>query len=458
MPTATFRSAAPVSAEALHDWHARTGAFERLVPPWQTVEVTERTGSTLGDLRVTLRLGRPPFRVGLVAQHRDWVPGGRFTDEQVQGPFARWTHTHRFLPAGGGTSVLEDELDWSLPGWASPASPLVRRVVERTFAFRHARTLSDLARHQGLRPLTLVVAGASGLVGTALLPFLTAGGHTVRRLVRGSAAPVPGVQDHHWDPAAGTLDGAALDGADAVIALSGASIAERWTPQSQALMVSSRLGTAGLLARALAARGASAPALVCASAVGFYGHRDEEVDEDSPPGTLWVSSTCRAWEDACQPARQAGVRVVNARIGTVLHPGGGALQRLLPVFRLGLGGPVGSGRQPFPWIGLDDLLGVLVTCAANPALEGPVNAVSPEPATSASFARALGRALGRPAVLPLPATVVRLAFGQMGQELLLQGARVVPRRLEQAGFTFHQPGLEGALRAVTGGVRWTAEA
>lgn len=299
--------------------------------------------------------------------------------------------------------------------------------------------------------MRIAVTGATGLIGRALVRALAAAGHRVDRVSR--RAPAPGSTDVQWDPERGRLDPQALAGIDAAVHLAGESIAAgRWTSTVRARIRESRVGGTRLLAATLARLDPPPRVLVSASAVGYYGDRgDEPLDEASPPGSGFLADVAREWEAAAEPARAAGIRVVTPRIGLVLAREGGALGRMLLPFRLGLGGVVGSGRQYWSWITLPDLVRVLERALEDASLAGPVNAVAPGPVTNREFTRTLGRVLGRPAVLPLPAAAVRVLLGEMGEALLLGGARVLPRRLERAGFQFQHPGLEGALRAVLGG-------
>jgi len=295
--------------------------------------------------------------------------------------------------------------------------------------------------------LRIVVTGATGLVGGALVPALRAAGHRVDRVSR--RPPPPGTTDIQWDPARGRLDRRAIEGADAVVHLAGESIAAgRWTAAVKERIRRSRVDGTRLLAETLGRLARRPRVLIAASAVGYYGDRGEEpLTEDSRPGTGFLSEVCRAWEAAADPARAAGIRVVHLRLGVVLAGQGGALPRMLLPFRLGAGGVVGSGRQYWSWIELADLVRVVDLALAVESLAGPVNAVAPAPVTNREFTRTLGRVLGRPTLLPLPALAVRLLFGEMGQALLLDSARVLPRRLERAGFRFRHPDLDGALRA-----------
>jgi uncharacterized protein len=292
----------------------------------------------------------------------------------------------------------------------------------------------------------IAVAGASGLVGKALCTALEADGDRVVRLVRREAA---GSNEVTWDPARGRLDAAALEGIDAFVHLSGESIAgARWTRARKRSIVESRTVTTRLVSATLAKLG-SKPALVAASAIGFYGDRGGEwVDETSRPGHGFLAEVCVEWERAADAAREAGLRVVNARIGVVLDPEGGALATMLLPFRLGLGGRLGSGTQYLSWITLDDLVGALRHCIVSATLLGPVNAVAPAPVTNAELTRALARALNRPAFMTVPAAILHLALGEAADELLLGGARVSSRKLESSGYRFRDPELDAALRRI----------
>lgn len=437
MPTFIHRSPMPVSAAALYDWHSRPGAFERLTPPWERVEIVDQQGD-FATRRVTLRMYQGPVPVTWVAQHRDARPGEQFVDEQVNGPFGHWVHTHRFLP-DGDRSVLEDHIEYG--GGLAGLAPGTQARLERMFRFRHARTAADLSRHAGVRPLTIAISGARGLVGDHLIPFLTAGGHQVRRLVRGR----PGPGDIAWDPAKGQLDPAALEGVDVFVHLSGEPISARWTEERKREILRSRVDSTDLVARTLAGM-KQPPALISASAIGYYGDRgDEPLTEASPPGAGFLPDVCTAWEKAADPARAAGVRVAHLRIGVVLSARGGALGQLVTPFRLGGGGVVGTGRQWFSWIAMDDLLGMILWLAASQTA-GPVNATAPAPVTNRELTRGLGDVVNRPTVLPLPSFAVKLAFGEMGERLLLEGAKVLPDVATRAGYRFEHPTLEGALR------------
>ena len=290
------------------------------------------------------------------------------------------------------------------------------------------------------------MSGSSGLIGSAVARFLASGGHRVSRLVRRLEAL--GEADIPWDPAEGRLEADPLEGLDAVVHLAGESIAAgRWTRARKAGIRESRIRGTRLLSEALARLDNPPRVLLCASAVGFYGDRkDEEVDESAAPGRGFLSEVCQEWEAATEPAARRGIRVVVLRFGVVLSAAGGALPRMLTPFRLGLGGRVGTGRQWMSWVALADAVEAIHFALVQGALAGALNVVAPSPVTNRELARVLGRVLRRPAFLPVPAVALRLALGEMGEELLLSGQRVVPRRLLDAGFTFRHPDLEEALR------------
>jgi uncharacterized protein (TIGR01777 family) len=295
-------------------------------------------------------------------------------------------------------------------------------------------------------PLEVGVTGASGFIGGALCAALQAQGSRVHRFVRGR----PAAQDElAWDPARGTLDPAALAGLDAIVHLSGASLAGgRWTTARKRELSASRVASTQVLARAIAACARPPRVLVSGSAVGVYGDRgDEWLDESSPPGRGFLAELARDWEAASAPAAAAGVRVVNARFGLVLGRSGGVLAALERPFALGLGGPLASGRAWWSWIALGDLVRALCfALAPDSPLRGPVNAVSPEPVRQAAFARALGQAVGRPALLPVPALALRLVLGsEQADGLLLASQRVRPAVLLAAGFRFAEPALGPCL-------------
>jgi uncharacterized protein (TIGR01777 family) len=298
--------------------------------------------------------------------------------------------------------------------------------------------------------VNVAISGASGLIGAALIASLQAGGHRAIPLVR--RAPRPGEDALRWDPASGTITPAGPSVADAIVHLAGDSVMGlRWTADKKRRIRESRTITTRLLVQTLTRLAKPPAVLVCASGVGYYGSRGDEVlSEESRPGTGFLADLAREWEAATATAIAQGIRVVNLRLGVVLSANGGALTKMLTPFRLGLGGVIGDGAQWMSWIALDDVTGAIRHALTTDALRGPVNAVAPAPVTNAEFTRTLGRALGRPTLVPLPAFAARLALGEMADELLLASQRVVPARLQASGYRFRYPTLEDALRAVLG--------
>lgn len=294
----------------------------------------------------------------------------------------------------------------------------------------------------------VAITGSSGLIGSALIPALRGAGHRVLRLVRRTAE----AGEVTWDPARGILDGGALEGVDAVIHLSGEGLAAaRWTESRKRALRESRLTSTDLLARTLVGLARRPGVLISTSAVGIYGDRGAEVlTEASQPGDGFLAQLAQDWEAAAAPAAAGGIRVAHPRFGVVLTPDGGALGKMLPPFRLGLGGPFGSGRQWMSWVTLPDVIGLLSYGLTEERVRGPFNAVAPEPVTNAEFARTLGAVLGRPAIVPIPALALRLALGEMADQALLASQRAVPERLLHWGYQFQHPSLERGLRAVLG--------
>ena len=297
--------------------------------------------------------------------------------------------------------------------------------------------------------MKVLVTGSSGLIGSKLVPFLTSGGNEVVRLVRAREAG-PGTA--FWDPAHGEIDRRAIEGVDAVVHLAGESIASgRWTATRKARIRGSRVDGTRLLAETLARLGRKPKVIVSGSAIGYYGSRgDESLDEQSASGSDFLAEVCREWEGSTRAASDAGIRVVHLRTGIVLSPDGGALGKMLLPFRMGFGGRIGDGGQHMSWIAIDDLLGAIVHALVNDQVQGPLNAVAPNPVTNQVFTRILGRVLSRPTFLPLPAFAARLALGEMADALLLASQRVNPKQLLTTGYRFQFSELEPALRHVLG--------
>lgn len=443
---------APVSVEALFAWHERTGAFERLSPPWDRPKVLEHTGGIRDGAKVVLQVHAGPVPTTWTLEHRDYIADRQFRDVMRNGPFSHWEHTHGFSPAGPNASTLDDHIRYELPLGAlgsAVAGGYTQRTLERVFAYRHAIMLGDLARHAEFADrarLRVAITGASGFIGTQLASFLSTGGHDVVRISR--SAPRAGSHDVQWNPERGELDPRALEGVDAVIHLAGASIADRWTAAHRSALKSSRVESTSLLSHALAQLSRKPGVLLSGSAIGIYGSRgDETLDEGSAPGADYLAEVGRAWDGATAPAEKAGIRVVHLRTGIVQGAAGGALGTQAPLFRFGAGGVLGSGTQWVSPIALDDEIGAIHFCLMRGDMRGPVNLVSPNPVTNAEFTKTLGAVMQRPTMASAPAFALRLLLGtEMADSTVLASQRVLPRALQQAGFQWRFPHLEQMLR------------
>ncbi len=441
----------PVSAMDAFAWHTRKGALERLTPPWEPARVLQHDGVHDGA-RTILEVALGPTHQRWIAEHSEVVPGKGFVDEQVEGPFSRWRHTHRFVELGEARCALEDHIEYRLPFGGLGrffGGGYTEGRLARMFAYRHAVLLDDLRRHAAYpgKRLRVAITGQSGMLGRSLTAMLVTGGHEVLPVVR--RAPLAG--EIAWDPQAGTIEREKLVGVDAVVHLAGDNIAEgRWTDEKKARVRDSRVQGTTLIAETLARLEGGPKVLVSASAIGWYGDRPELVDEASAPGKGFLPEVCELWERSADPARAAGLRVVHPRIGIVLSLEGGALAKLSAAFSAGIGGRVGKGDQGMSWIALDDVVGALHAALLDPMLEGPVNLTAPYPVDNVTFVRTLGDVMHRPSALPLPGAAVKLMFGEMGERLLLDGAFVKPSQLEASRHRFSYPELDGALRHLLG--------
>ena len=460
MSIETFQKRTRLAAPAalVFDWHLREGAFERLNPPFEPAQIVSRTGGIADGGRVKLRvpLGFGPLHQTWISEHRGFVPGVQFQDVQIRGPFAECIHTHHVAADGPDACYLTDTLEYRLP--LGPLGGLGKAFVasklQRMFDYRHRLMAADIAAHHnvpaGVTSMKILVVGATGLVGSALVPFLTTGGHTVYKLSRRNAGHDP--KTLVWDPDTGKIPTGELEGFDAVIHLAGEGIAHgRWTAAKKARIRDSRVGGTSLLSGALAKLTNKPKHFLCASAIGYYGDRGDEIcAESSAPGKDFLADVCQAWERATQPAVDAGIRVVNMRIGVVMSPQGGALGKMLTPFKMGVGGVLGSGKQYISCITIDDIVGAIHHCLTHEELRGPVNLVDPYAVTNYDFTKTLGRILHRPTIFPAPAFVLRMAIGEMADALLLSSTRVVPSQLQASGYQFRFPNLEAGLKHVLG--------
>lgn len=444
----------PVPAHEAFAWHERPGAFERLSPPWDRVDVVERLGTIHNGDRITIRLIMAGLPVHWVAEHYGYEPGIQFCDRELTGPFAVWNHIHRFQAVAGGCS-LEDDITYQVPG--GPLGRLLgtshaRQTLERMFTYRHRLTQDDMTAHAKFADQprqTIAITGATGLVGSQLVAFLSTGGQRPILLLRKSSKSKSNIGERgEWNAATGEVTVPGDAPIDAVVHLAGENIAGgSWNARRKQAIRDSRITATRKLCERLAEMPLKPRVLVCASAIGYYGDRgDERLTEQSASGNGFLPEVCRDWEAATKPASEAGIRVVNLRLGIVLSPQGGALASMLTPFKFGVGGVVGSGQQFWSWVALDDVLGAILHAIFTPELAGPVNVTAPQPVTNQEFTKTLGKVLSRPTIFPLPAFAARILLGEMADALLLASAKVLPTQLQATGYNFRFVELEAALR------------
>ena len=456
MPTLRRRTELPVPAAEAFAWHERPGALERLTPPWAAMTVEQPPDGLAVGTNVILRTGIGPIRPRWVAEHVVYDPPHEFRDVQRSGPFAQWDHRHRFEDLGDGRSALTDEVTYRLPLERlvpAAARRMLDRRVDRMFAYRQQRTLADLAAHAAIQepPMRIAVTGSSGMIGRALMAFLTTGGHEAIPMVRRPAGP----GEISWDPQRGIVDVERLRGVDAVVHLAADPIEPRpLTEDKRRRLRDSRIDGTRTIASAMALADGGPRTLVMASGANIYGDRgDEPLTEDSALGSAgFLTQIARDWERAADPARDAGIRVVAVRTGIVLDRAATVMKALGTVTRLGAAAPVGSGRQYWPWISIHDTVGLYLHALATPAIDGPLNASAPHPVTNAEFTATLAKVLRRP-VLPLrvPKLVPSLLLRrELADALLFTSMRMLPARAEATDYTFASPDLEQTLRDLYG--------
>ena len=453
-----FRTELPVSrAEAFH-WHERPGALDRLLPPWEKVQVLKRANDIHVGSQVEFLTRLGPFPIRWLAEHTAYSPPDYFEDTQLRGPFKSWCHQHRLTAPSPETTILEDHVAYSLPG-GPLGNWLARRAVdekiERMFAYRQAVTQADLANHaryKSLPRLSVGITGANGLIGGALTAFLTTGGHRVTAIGR-SNRKIFLSDKIIWNPDFNIELANAVETFDAVIHLGGENLAtRRWNSKQKEEIRKSRIYRTRKLCEFLASRPNPPSVLLAASAIGYYGDLalSTGVAEDAPKGDGFLADLAAEWEAACQPAIDAGIRVVHLRFGMVLSPRGGALAAMLPLFRCGLGGTIGDGQQYWSWISLEDAVGAVYHALMEAELHGPLNVVAPRAITNHEFTKQLAKAVGRWAPFPLPKRVARIALGEMADALLLSSTRVHPTELLKGGYHFRHTDIDTALSHMLG--------
>jgi uncharacterized protein len=480
---------APV--EDVFNWHIREGAFERLNPPWQPFSVVGRINGIKDGGLITIRIPIGPLKLRWISQHCDYVERKQFADVMLKGPFKSWKHIHLFSPSEEESfSRIQDRIEYSLPFGSIFNRKITRHIIKNRldilFNYRYQNTkqdISDYNKYKHLGSLNILISGSTGFIGSHLTSYLSAQGHKVTHLLRStSKSNVSGIIGNilNWDPAGGYIDPIIAPNTieiekeekehstknktqrgkskgscfDSVINLAGENVFGRWTKEKKNAILQSRIQSTELLCKSLASLDRPPKVLISASAIGYYGsNREDEIlsEDDSTNNYLshkddFLAQVCKRWEQATTIAKEAGIRVVNIRIGVVMDPSGGILATILPVFKAGLGGKIGNGKQWISWIALDDLLSIILHIISNKHLSGPVNAVSPSPVTNADLTKMLGRILSRPSGIPVPSIVVRKVFGEFADATLLSSARIKPTKLLEAGYEFRFPNLEFALK------------
>ena len=454
MPSFEQSSTFNHSVQELFNWHAREGAFQRLAPPWTPIKLEHFEGIEDGN-RAIIRLGRPPASIRWVAEHQDYEQGRKFVDVQIKGPFKAWKHEHLMEPAGTEQSTLTDAITYQLPTGKLGellAGGLLEKQLSRQFSYRHRITNQDLGLHARLnkdkKVLRIAMTGSSGLIGRNLTALLTTGGHEVIPMTRYKS-----VNGIYWSYERGEIEKEKLERVDAVIHLAGEPVfAPRWTSAKKKRIYESRINSTRLIAEALAGLNNPPGVFLVASAIGFYGNRGsvEVTEEDTCDPLSFLSSVCKDWEAAALAARDANIRTAFLRIGLVLSPQGGALPKMLPLFKAGLGGRLGPPSQFYSWILLDDILGAIYFALLNNNVCGPINLTAPNAVTAEEFANVLGDVLRRPVWLPAPVSLIKGAMGEMARETLLMSNRVKPAKLEENGYTFLYPELKTGLKHILG--------
>lgn len=445
-----IKSRLPADADTAFEWHKRPGAMERLLPPWEEIKILSREGGIKDGDKISLKMSWGPFEFNWDLKHQDYMEGRQFCDVQENGPFRYWIHRHIFRPIEDSEySTLKDAIDYRLPmgmiGRFLGKNSMTKKL-NRVFGYRHEITKKDLklyGKYRFAKSLRILIAG-SGMIGEALRPFFTTQGHQVYTLSRKKKT-----QDAIlWNPAKGEVKAQDVENFDVVINLCGERIDQKWGRAAKKRIINSRVDSTKLLAETLAQLENKPLLMINASGVGYYGAVDGKVTEESPKGDGFLADVCKEWEAATKPASEAGIRVVHLRMGAVLSPRGGALPKLLKIYRKGLGGKLGSGRQPFSWISIEDVLGAIYHCIHTHSISGPVNLVSPVQISNAEFNVILSEKLRKMGWFKTPSFVIKLVYGKMGKELLLQGSQVFPQKLTDTGYEFEYANLDKFLNLI----------
>ena len=443
-------------ASEVFQWHCRDGAFERLTPPWQEARIIDTVGEIEDNGSIIIKTKIGPMWIKWKLKHAGFLNGRQFRDILIKGPFKYWNHLHNVISDGPDSSVLEDRIEFAMPFGIFGTifgSPKVKRMLKSMFEYRHRVLQDDLTEHAKYtnpESLKILISGSNGLIGSTLTSFLRTGGHRVSRLVRSQSDMTS--TDIFWSPNKGIIKTSDLEGFDFVIHLAGENVANgRWNSRSKDKILQSRVLGTKLLSETLAKLKTPPKALLCASASGYYGNSgDTSVNEAHVLGDGFLPMVVQQWEQATKNASDAGIRVINMRLGVVLNPRGGALKKMLTPFKLGIGGRIGTGEQYISWVTLDDVIGAMHHIMTGCDIQGPVNIAAPTPATNAEFTKHLARSLHRISIMPVPAFMIKLLFGDMGKETVLTSTRMDSTKLISSGYRYKFANLGPALDHMLG--------
>ena len=448
------RTRVEAPAEIVMAWHERPGALERILPPWEKLEIVAWNRNLTDGARAvfTVNIGGLP-RIW-VADHFDYIEGRQFCDVQPKGPFAYWRYVHKADPDGPNACYYEDNIEYRLP--FGPVGKVlgaryVRKRLERIYRYRHATVKHDNVLHAEFsrRPLRILVTGSSTLVGSRLVHFLSAGGHDVSILTRRTDPTYATVV--RWQPEQGILPGEQLEGFDAIVHLDGERVFQSWRARQREQNRESHVRSTALLCDAIARLDRPPRVFICGSSVSFYGDRDDaHLTESDAPGKGFLADVARAREETADALSARGIRIAHVRFGSVLTSSGGMLRRRLNSRGLGFSYALGHGEQYRSWVSVDDAMGAILHVIGRDDITGPVNVSAPEPVSERELCHKIARVLGRSVPLQLPATLLRGLPGAFVEEKLLASTRAQPTRLLASGYDFRHPDLESALRHLLG--------
>jgi len=428
--------------EDVYAWHTRPDTMKRLTPMSQSFEIIHQSGSVEDGGRIEVNIKQGIFSNKVVYEFFDCIKNKQICNRQIKGPFQKWEHRLQFIPVNQTQCELVEEIDYEFPGFFPPTKRYINRKIQNLFDFRHERLQSDLQEHKGVKTMKILIAGSSGLIGTALRDFLTTGGHEVTPLIRKQGEGIV------WNPETQEINLSDLEGFDAIINLAGENLADsRWSTAKKQRILESRVKSTQLLAESVKKLSHPPKVFINASAIGYYGNVPEgDVTESHLAGEGFLSDVCQQWEAATDCLIGEDIRIVLLRTGVVLSPKGGALKAMLTPFKLCFGGVIGSGNQMMSWIDIEDQIRAIYFCLNMDSIHGPINLTAPNPVSNREFTKALGKALNRPTIFPMPEFVAQTLFGEMADEMLLSGAKILPEKLQKHGFTFQYPTLDDSLK------------